>query len=312
MARNWSTPESWTDEKAVSVARLQAISDNLQFLLDTMYAKMTSATISGGTLTLTENEGVYALSGEGGAADTLTDISGGEDGDIIILWYAGETITLAESGNLDNGDYGSFDLSDASHFATYYRESSVWRLKSTSVHNKTIHDALNIDADTVDGEEAADIVTKARVDAVDADADTVDGEHASGIVTTARVNSALTQLQQDLDANNKGLKNLQQVDFNSVVDNGNSGTSQTINWQSGNKQEVTLTGDCTFSFTAPDGPCNLTLVMIGDGTVRSLTWPGSVDWGADGEPDWTGTSGAKNIVSLFYDGTDYIARGSAG
>ncbi len=155
MARNWSTPESWTDEKAVSVTRLQAISDNLQFLLDTLYAKMASATISGGTLTLTENEGVYALSGEGGAADTLTDISGGQDGDIIILWYAGETITIAESGNLDNGDYGSFDLSDASHFVTYYRESSVWRLKSTSVHNKAIHDSLGIDADTLDGLEGA-------------------------------------------------------------------------------------------------------------------------------------------------------------
>jgi len=58
-------------------------------------------------------------------------------------------------------------------------------------HTKALHDGLNIDADKVDGEEAAAIVTKARVDAVNCDADTVDGEEAAAIVTKARVDAVL-------------------------------------------------------------------------------------------------------------------------
>lgn len=104
--------------------------------------------------------------------------------------------------------------------------------------------------------------------------------------------------------------NLKKVSYGSLYDAGNSGTAKTIDWATnGNIQKVTLTGDCTFSFTAPAGPCHLTLILEGDGTARTLTWPATVIWLTPGEPAWSGTSGDKNIVSLFYDGADYIVAG---
>ncbi len=68
-------------------------------------------------------------------------------------------------------------------------------LGSITGHTKVPHDALNINADKVDGEEAAAIVTGARVnpvitkaaiDALNINADKVDGEEAAAIVTKAR------------------------------------------------------------------------------------------------------------------------------
>ena len=57
-------------------------------------------------------------------------------------------------------------------------------------HNKAAHDALGIDADTVDTKHAADLVltadhTKAAHDALNIDADTVDTKHTADFVLTA-------------------------------------------------------------------------------------------------------------------------------
>lgn len=90
-----------------------------------------------------------------------------------------------------------------------------------------------------------------------------------------------------------------------VTDNGNSGTSDTIDWTLGNKQKSTLTGNCTFTFTAPGGPCNLILECINDGTVRTITWPASVKWSGGTGPTFTGTSGRSDIISFYYNGTVY-------
>lgn len=91
-------------------------------------------------------------------------------------------------------------------------------------------------------------------------------------------------------------------------DNGNSGTSKTIDWGSnGHKQKITMTGDCTFTFTAPAGPCNLLLKMIQDGTGgRVVTWPSAVKWPGGTKPAHSGAS-ATDVISFFYDGANYYA-----
>lgn len=105
-----------------------------------------------------------------------------------------------------------------------------------------------------------------------------------------------------------GLKN---VGFGEVYNAGNSGAAKTINWATnGNLQKVVLTDDCTFTFTAPSKPGGQRLILEGDGTARSLTWPATVIWvGLVGEPTWNGTNGNKNAASFLFDGTDYIASG---
>ena len=94
--------------------------------------------------------------------------------------------------------------------------------------------------------------------------------------------------------------------FGTEVDNGNSGTADTIAWTAGNKQKSTLTGNCTFTFTAPQGACNLMLRLIQDGTgSRTVTWPATVKWPGGTAPTLTTDAAAIDIVSFYFDGTNY-------
>lgn len=97
--------------------------------------------------------------------------------------------------------------------------------------------------------------------------------------------------------------------FDAEVDNGNSGTSDNIDWTVGNKQKSTLTGNVTFTFTEPNGPCNLILKLVQDGTgSRTVTWPADVLWPGGTAPTLTTTASAVDIVSFYYDGTDFYGQ----
>jgi hypothetical protein len=93
--------------------------------------------------------------------------------------------------------------------------------------------------------------------------------------------------------------------------NGNSGAAATIDWTKGNKQTITLTANCTFTFTAPDAPsgsvgATLSIRLIQDGTgSRTVTWPAAVKWIGSAAPVLTTTAAASDIVSLLWDGTNY-------
>lgn len=90
-----------------------------------------------------------------------------------------------------------------------------------------------------------------------------------------------------------------------LYDAGNSGTTKAIDWKNGPVQKVTLTGNCTFTFSnaAAGGTYTLILVQgVGGHTVTLTGW----DFGAN-PPSYTTTSGAKNVVSGLYDGTEYLA-----
>lgn len=90
------------------------------------------------------------------------------------------------------------------------------------------------------------------------------------------------------------------------TDNGNSSTADTIDWGTSNKQKSTLTGNCTFTFTAPPGPANLILKLVQDGNgSRTVTWPSSVKWSGGTAPTLTTTASRADIISLYYDGTVY-------
>ncbi len=90
------------------------------------------------------------------------------------------------------------------------------------------------------------------------------------------------------------------------TDNGNSSTSDTIDWGTSNKQKSTLTGNCTFTFTAPGGPCSLVLKLVQDGTgSRTVTWPATVHWASGVAPVLT-TINKVDIITFYYDGTTYF------
>ena len=97
------------------------------------------------------------------------------------------------------------------------------------------------------------------------------------------------------------------------IDNGNSGTSATIDWTAGNNQALTMTGNAALTFTPPGGAAHLTLRMIQDGSgAHTVSWPTEVSWDSDTEPTWDTTAGIVNIAVFYFDGTGYYGSGMTG
>lgn len=91
--------------------------------------------------------------------------------------------------------------------------------------------------------------------------------------------------------------------------NGDSGTAINIDWCNGSFQALTLTDDVTLTFVDPSGTAaRMDIRLIQDASGgHDVTWPGNVVW-PEGEPTWsTGTAGQQIIVTLRWDGSQYIA-----
>lgn len=102
------------------------------------------------------------------------------------------------------------------------------------------------------------------------------------------------------------------VTYVTEFDNGSSGAADTIDWTVGQKQRTTLTAaTVTLTFTAPPGVGNFVLKVIQDGAGgRFITWPASVKWPSATPPVLTVAAGSIDIVSFYYDGTNYFGVAS--
>lgn len=89
----------------------------------------------------------------------------------------------------------------------------------------------------------------------------------------------------------------------SVATDSDSGTTHTIDLETGNVHDLTLTANCTISFANPPASGNagsFTLILRQDGTgSRTVTWPASVDWGGGVEPTLSTAASAVDILSFF-------------
>jgi len=98
--------------------------------------------------------------------------------------------------------------------------------------------------------------------------------------------------------------------FLGEYDNGNSGASKTIDWNNGQNQKITLTADCTLTFTALSdinaSTFRTQLKVIQDGTggwnlffpVGTVFCNGAFDFS-------TGAASQTCLVGIYYDGTKY-------
>ena len=82
------------------------------------------------------------------------------------------------------------------------------------------------------------------------------------------------------------------------------GWKDTIDLEDGNFHKVTLTANCTFTFSNVPATANtaasFTLFLVQDGTgSRTVTWPGSVDWAAATAPTLTTTAAAVDVLTFI-------------
>ena len=88
-----------------------------------------------------------------------------------------------------------------------------------------------------------------------------------------------------------------------LATNGTSGSTATIDLEDGNFHKVTLTANCTFTFSNPPASGtagSFTLFLVQDGTgSRTVTWPGSVDWAAATAPTLTTTAAAVDVLTFI-------------
>ena len=103
-----------------------------------------------------------------------------------------------------------------------------------------------------------------------------------------------------IDMDDKVLQKPVFKDYGETVVTANSGTSYTIDLTSGNTFNITLTGNCAFTFANPpqSGTAgSFTLMLTQDATgTRIPTWPTAVRWPGGTAPTLTTTSAHADIL----------------
>jgi hypothetical protein len=74
-------------------------------------------------------------------------------------------------------------------------------------------------------------------------------------------------------------------------------------------QKVTLTANCTITFTNADSGKKLFLEVIQDGTgSRTITWPASAKWSGGTAPTLTTTASKTDVFSFAATGAKEFAQ----
>jgi hypothetical protein len=97
----------------------------------------------------------------------------------------------------------------------------------------------------------------------------------------------------------------QQQAITDLYNAGNSGAALTLDFNNGNNQYLTLTANCTLTFTHGESGTGYSLMIKQDGTgTRLITWPSDVIWPLATAPTLSETAGYVDIISLKYNGVD--------
>lgn len=92
-------------------------------------------------------------------------------------------------------------------------------------------------------------------------------------------------------------------DYGETLVTANSSTAYTIDLTQGNVFNITLTGNCAFTFSNPPAAGNagsFTLILTQDGTgKRTVTWPVAVRWPSGTAPTLYPHSGSVNIYTFL-------------
>ena len=164
-------------------------------------------------------------------------------------------------------------------------------------------------------EASADVTDTANVTAAGALMDSevtnlaqVKAFDSADYATAAQGTLAGTALQPNTDITVTDIQVTGEIYADAEVDDGNSSTADTIDWTTGNYHKSTMTGNCTYTFTAPTGTARVQLKLVQDATgSRVATWPASVKWPGGTAPTLTTAANAVDIITFYYDGTSFYA-----
>ena len=83
----------------------------------------------------------------------------------------------------------------------------------------------------------------------------------------------------------------------------NTGTTYTIDLESGNVFNLTLTGNCTYTFSNPPASGSagaFTLIQNQDGTgSRTVAWPASAEWAGGSARTITSTASSTDVFTFI-------------
>lgn len=127
-----------------------------------------------------------------------------------------------------------------------------------------------------------------------------------------RVLASAPSISGTLDCNNNNITEIKTASFNTVPTLTTTTGAVAVDWSAAqNYYQNEPTGNITYTFTAPPGPCHLQLYIHSDGASASktFTWPGTVIWYGF---TWNAsTANKKAMINFWYDGTNYHAQGSS-
>jgi hypothetical protein len=86
-----------------------------------------------------------------------------------------------------------------------------------------------------------------------------------------------------------------------------AGSALTVDFLTGRSQKITLTANCTLTFSNAVAGERYDIVIVQDTTPRTITWPASVKWPGGAAIPLTPSSGGIDVISLLYDGTNFYA-----
>lgn len=133
------------------------------------------------------------------------------------------------------------------------------------------------------------------------------GSGAAVFASAPTLSNPVVGTQSYGDSSTKGASTaFVQAALATTVDDGNSGTADTIDFSAGNIHKSTLTGSVTYTFTAPPTGSVVVLKVVQGSGPYTVTWPGTVKWPAATAPTLTTTNGHVDIFTFYWDGTDYF------
>lgn len=92
---------------------------------------------------------------------------------------------------------------------------------------------------------------------------------------------------------------------------GAAGTTETVSWENGDRQSMTLDENITITFADAVAGQTLTLYMLQDGSgTNTITFADTITWADATTPTWTTTASKMNIAVIFYSGSAYFGVGN--